>query len=148
MKCPFCNHSESEVVETRIAEEGGSLRRRRECTGCKKRFTTYERIDRLPIVVIKRNKTREVYDRNKLKGGIIKSCEKTPISNKMIEEILDQVEGDLRKMESTEVESKMIGDLVAKKLKKIDKIAYIRFASVFKRFVDVEEFEKELKKLL
>lgn len=148
MKCPFCSHNESEVVETRIAEDGGSLRRRRECSSCKKRFTTYERVDRLPIVVIKRNKTREVYDRNKLKGGIIKSCEKTLIGNKEIEDILDAVESDMRKMESTEVESKMIGDLVAKKLKKLDKIAYIRFSSVFKRFVDVEDFEKELQKLL
>jgi len=148
MKCPFCNTGENEVVETRVAEDGNSLRRRRECTACKKRFTTYERVDRLPIVVIKRNGTREVYDRNKLKGGMIKSCEKTVIGNKEIEEILDQVEGELRKMETTEVESKMVGDLVAKKLKKLDKIAYIRFASVFKRFVDLEDFERELKKLL
>ncbi|MFA6005528.1 MAG: transcriptional regulator NrdR [Patescibacteria group bacterium] len=148
MKCPFCSQTENEVVETRLAEEGNSLRRRRECTGCKKRFTTYERVDRLPIVVIKRNGIREVYDRNKLKGGIIKSCEKTVIGNKQIEEILDQVESELRKLETTEIESKIVGDLVAKKLKKLDKIAYIRFSSVFKRFVDVEDFERELKKLL
>lgn len=148
MKCPFCGLSENEVVETRVAEDGNSLRRRRECFSCKKRFTTYERVDRLPLVVIKRDGTREMYDRNKLKSGIFKSCEKTTISNAQIDELLDEVENDLRKQETAEIESKMIGDIVAKKLKKIDKIAYIRFASVFRRFVDVEDFEHELKKLL
>lgn len=148
MQCPFCGNKENEVVETRVAEEGRSLRRRRECFKCKKRFTTYERVDRLPIVVIKRNGNREVYDRNKLKSGIIKSCEKTPVGNEQIETLLDEVENDLKKLETTEVESKKIGEIVAKRLKKVNKIAYIRFASVFRRFVDVEEFEKEVRKLL
>jgi len=148
MKCPFCGSSENEVVETRVAEEGYSLRRRRECFGCKKRFTTYERVDRLPIVVIKREGMREVYDRNKAKSGIIKSAEKTGITNLQIENLLDELENELKKLETTEVESKKVGDLIARKLKKIDKIAYIRFASVFRRFVDVEDFEKEIRKLL
>ncbi len=148
MKCPFCGEQENEVVETRVAEDGFSLRRRRECFSCKKRFTTYERVDRLPVVVIKRDGTREVYDRNKAKSGIIKSCEKTTITNQEIENILDELEADLKKQETTEVESQKIGDLIAKRLKKINKIAYIRFASVFRRFVDVEDFEREIKKLL
>jgi transcriptional repressor NrdR len=148
MKCPFCGSSENEVVETRVAEEGHSLRRRRECFSCKKRFTTYERVDRLPIVVIKREGMREVYDRNKAKSGIIKSAEKTGITNLQIESLLDELENELKKLETTEVESKKVGDLIARKLKKIDKIAYIRFASVFRRFVDVEDFEKEIRKLL
>lgn len=148
MKCPFCGSNENEVVETRVAEEGRSLRRRRECFSCKKRFTTYERVDRLPIVVIKREGMREVYDRNKAKSGIIKSAEKTEITNSQIEAILDELENELKKLETTEVESQKIGDLIARKLKKIDKIAYIRFASVFRRFVDVEDFEKEIRKLL
>ncbi len=148
MQCPFCGYNENEVVETRVAEEGRSLRRRRECFKCKKRFTTYERVDRLPIVVIKRDGNREIYARDKLKSGIIKSCEKTPVGNEQIEALLDEVENDLKKLETTEVESKKIGEIVARRLKKVNKIAYIRFASVFKRFVDVEEFEKEVQKLL
>ncbi|MEK9179135.1 MAG: transcriptional regulator NrdR [Patescibacteria group bacterium] len=148
MKCPFCENTESEVVETRISEEANSLRRRRECAKCKKRFTTYERIDRLPIVVIKRNSTREVYDRQKLKMGVIRACEKTTIDNLTIEKMLDDIETELKKQESVEVPSKLLGETVALHLKKINKIAYIRFASVFKRFVDVEDFEQEIKKLL
>lgn len=148
MKCPFCGNTESEVVETRIAEEGSSLRRRRGCSKCDKRFTTYERVDRLPIVVIKRNGTREVYDRQKLKMGVIRACEKTTIDNQTIEKVLDEIETELKKQESVEVQSKLLGEVVALRLKKMNKIAYIRFASVFKRFVDVEEFEREIKKLL
>lgn len=148
MKCPFCENTESEVVETRIAEEANSLRRRRECGKCRKRFTTYERIDRLPIVVIKRNGTREVYDRQKLKMGVIHACEKTTIDNLTIERMLDEIELELKKQESAEVQSKLLGETVALHLKKLNKIAYIRFASVFKRFVDVEDFEQEIKKLL
>jgi len=147
MHCPFCSAGESEVVETRLAEEGNSLRRRRECSSCKKRFTTYERVDRLPLVVIKRNNTREIYDRNKLKTGIVKSCEKTTITNAQIEQTLDEVELELKKLESTEIESAKIGQITAERLKKINKVAFIRFASVFKRFVDLEEFELEIKKL-
>jgi transcriptional repressor NrdR len=148
MKCPFCGQTNSEVVETRIAEEGRSLRRRRRCLDCQKRFTTYERVDKLPIMVIKRNGTREVYNRDKAKGGIIRSVEKTTVMGEKIEQILDELENDLKKLETTEVESSRIGEILANKLKSVDKVAYIRFASVFRRFVDIEDIEREIKKLL
>lgn len=125
-----------------------TVRRRRECTKCLKRFTTYERVEQLPIVVVKRDGRRERFDRNKLSDGIIKSTGKTTITLDQVEEIVKNVEMDLKQEETTEIESQKIGELVAKYLKNLDKIAYIRFSSVFKRFVDVEDFEKELKKLL
>jgi len=136
------------VVETRVSDDGGTVRRRRECGKCLKRFTTYERVEQLPILVIKRDGRRERFDRDKLKRGILKSCEKTTITLDQVEKIVSEIEGELKQEESTEVESQKIGNLVAKKLKKLDKVAYIRFASVFRRFVDVEDFEAELKKLL
>lgn len=148
MKCPFCGHKQSDVVETRIAEDCCALRRRRECVRCKKRYTTYERIDRIPIVVIKRDGRRDIYDRSKLQSGVIKSFEKTKVSGEVIQKLIDEIEEQLRRQKETEIQSAFIGNLIAKKIKNIDKVAYIRFASVFKRFVDVEEFERELKKLL
>ena len=148
MKCPYCSHTDTEVIETRESEDVQTTRRRRECTKCTKRFTTYERIESIPIIVIKKDSRKEQFDRNKLQQGILKACEKTVVGIEDIEKIVDEVERELRGMESVEVESKKIGQLVASRLKKIDKIAYIRFASVFRRFVDVEDFEKELHKLL
>lgn len=148
MKCIFCDNSDTDVVETRVSEDGKIVRRRRECGKCLKRFTTYERVEQLPIIVIKRDGRRERFDRDKLKRGILKSCEKTTVSLDQIEKLVDEVENELKQEEKTEVESQKIGNSVAKKLKKIDKVAYIRFASVFRRFVDLEDFEKELKKLL
>ncbi len=148
MKCIFCANSDTDVVETRVSDDGGTVRRRRECGKCLKRFTTYERVEQLPILVIKRNGRRERFDRDKLKRGILKSCERTTITLDQIEKIVSEVEYELKQEESTEIESKKIGSLVAKKLKKLDKVAYIRFASVFRRFVDIEDFEAELKKLL
>lgn len=148
MHCIFCGNSDTDVVETRTSEDGSAVRRRRECAKCLKRFTTYERVEQLPIIVIKRNGKRERFDRDKLRGGLIKSTEKTAITLEQIDNVISEVENELRQEDSTEIESKKIGAIVAKKLKKIDKIAYIRFASVFRRFVDVEDFEKELKKLL
>lgn len=147
MKCIFCGGSDTEVVETRVSDDGGSIRRRRECKKCSKRFTTYERVEQLPIIVVKNDGRRERFDRDKLRKGILVSTGKTSVSLEQIEKILDEVESDLKQEEKTEVESKLIGNLVAKKLKKVDKIAYIRFASVFRRFVDLEDFETELKKL-
>lgn len=147
MFCIFCQNADTEVVETRVAEDGKSVRRRRECPKCKKRFTTYERVEELPILVIKRDGRRERFDKEKLRRGIIKACEKTKVTLADIEEIIANIEGELKQQETTEVESKTIGNLVARQLKKIDKVAYIRFASVFRRFVDLEDFEKELKKL-
>lgn len=125
-----------------------TIRRRRACLKCGKRFTTYERIENVNLIVIKENGKREQFDRDKLRSGIIKACEKTKVPADKIEKIVAEVERELRGAESVEVESKKIGQMVANKLKKIDKVAYIRFASVFKRFVDVEDFEKEVKRLI
>ncbi|MCL5798090.1 MAG: transcriptional regulator NrdR [Patescibacteria group bacterium] len=148
MKCPFCSNSDTEVVETRDSEDLGTTRRRRECSKCTKRFTTYERVESVPIIVIKKDGRKEQFDRDKLKHGIIKSCEKTLVGIEDIERITDEIERELRGLDTTEADSKKIGQLVANKLKKVDKIAYIRFASVFRRFVDLEDFERELNKLL
>lgn len=148
MKCPYCNHPDSEVVETRDSEDLGTTRRRRCCTKCTKRFTTYERVENVPLIVIKKDGRKEQFYRDKLKHGIVKACEKTAVGIEEVESILDDIERELRGFETVEVESKRIGQLVATRLKKLDKIAYIRFASVFRRFVDVEDFEKELQKLL
>ncbi len=148
MKCPFCSNNDTEVVETRDSEDLGTTRRRRECSKCSKRFTTYERVESVPIIVIKKDGRKEQFDRDKLKHGIIKSCEKTLVGIEDIDRITDEIERELRGLDTTEVDSKKIGQLVASKLKKVDKIAYIRFASVFRRFVDLEDFERELNKLL
>jgi len=148
MKCPYCGSQETEVVETRDSEDLQTIRRRRACLKCEKRFTTYERIENINLVVIKKDGTREQFDRNKLKSGIIRSCEKTTVSMDQIEKIVTQAERELLNAESVEVESKKIGQMVAVRLKKLDKVAYIRFSSVFKRFVDIEDFEKEVKRLI
>ena len=148
MRCPYCEHSETEVVETRDSDDLKTVRRRRECLKCQKRFTTYERGENVPIIVIKKDGKKEHFYRDKLKTGILKACEKTTVGIEDIEKVLDEVERELKALETVEVESKKIGQIVATKLKKIDKVAYIRFASVFRQFVDVEDFEKELKKLL
>jgi len=148
MKCPYCGFTESEVVETRASEDVDTIRRRRECLKCEKRFTTYERIENINLVVIKKDGKREQFDRDKLKRGIIRSCEKTAVSMEEIEKIVTEIERELRGADSVEVESKKIGQMVAMKLKKIDKVAYIRFSSVFKRFVDIEDFQEEVKRLI
>lgn len=148
MQCLFCKNPDTEVIETRISEEGSVVRRRRQCTKCEKRFTTYERVEELPILVIKRDGKRERFDREKLRRGLLKSAEKTTVSADQIEKVMAKIESEIKQLDATEVESKKIGDMAAKHLKKLDKIAYIRFASVFRRFVDVEDFEREVKKLL
>ncbi|MEK9143965.1 MAG: transcriptional regulator NrdR [Patescibacteria group bacterium] len=148
MKCPYCNHENTEVLETRDSEDLAVTRRRRTCTKCEKRFTTYERIESVPLTVIKKDERRETFDREKLKRGIWRASGKTTIKAGDVDRIVDEVERELIGGESVEVASKKIGELVAKRLKKLDKVAYIRFASVFRRFVDVEDFEKEVKKLL
>ena len=148
MKCPYCGSKETEVVETRDSEDLETIRRRRNCIKCEKRFTTYERVENVNLVVIKKDGRREQFNRDKLKNGIIRSCEKTTVSVEDIEKIVTEIERELRGADSVEVESKKIGQMVAGKLKKLDKIAYIRFSSVFKRFVDIEDFEKEVKKLI
>ena len=148
MKCPYCGSKDTEVVETRDSEDLETIRRRRACLACEKRFTTYERVENINFVVIKKDGRREQFNRDKLKGGILRSCEKTKITVDDIERIVTEIERELRTQDSVEVESKKIGQLVSNKLKKLDKVAYIRFSSVFKRFVDVEDFENEVKKLI
>lgn len=148
MKCPYCGSRETEVVETRDSEDLETIRRRRACLSCKKRFTTYERVENINLIVIKKDGRREQFQRDKLKSGILKSCEKTKVSVDKIEKIVSEVERELRAADSVEVESKKIGQMIANRLKKIDKVAYIRFSSVFRRFVDVEDFEKEVKRLV
>ncbi len=148
MKCPYCGSKETEVVETRDSEDLETIRRRRACIKCEKRFTTYERVENINLVVIKKDGRREQFNRDKLKNGIIRSCEKTTVSIDDIDRIVTEVEMELRSDSGVEVESKRIGQMVSAKLKKLDKIAYIRFSSVFKRFVDIEDFEKEVKKLI
>ena len=148
MKCPYCNFENTDVLETRDSEDLAVTRRRRNCAKCEKRFTTYERVESVPITVIKKDERRETFDREKLKRGIWRASGKTKIKADDISRIVDEVERELIGGESTEVLSKKIGELVAKRLKKLDKIAYIRFASVFRQFVDIEDFEREVKKLL
>lgn len=148
MKCPYCNHETTEVLETRDSEDLAVTRRRRVCAKCEKRFTTYERLETVPLTVIKKDERRETFDREKLKRGIWRASGKTTIKADEVDRVVDEVERELIGGETTEVSSKKIGELVAKRLKKLDKVAYIRFASVFRRFVDVEDFEREVKKLL
>lgn len=148
MKCPYCGNNQTEVVETRDNEELGTIRRRRACIACGKRFTTYERVENIDLYVIKKDGRRELFNQDKLKKGMLTSTEKTKISVETVEKMLNDIEMELRGKDTVEVKSKEIGDLVAKRLKKLDKVAYIRFASVFKRFVDVEDFEKEVKRLI
>ena len=147
MKCPYCGSKETEVVETRDSDDLETIRRRRACLKCEKRFTTYERVENVNLVVIKKEGKREQFSRDKLKSGIIRSCEKTTVSVEDIDHLVTEVERELRGGDSVEIESKRIGQMVSAKLKKMDKVAYIRFSSVFKRFVDIEDFEKEVKKL-
>lgn len=147
MICLFCQNQDTEVIETRVSENGTVVRRRRLCPKCKKRFTTYERVEELPILVVKRDGRRERFDVDKLRRGIVKATGKTTVTAEQIEKIINQVESELKQSDQTEIESTTVGNMVAKHLKKLDKVAYIRFASVFRRFVDLEDFEKELKKL-
>ena len=148
MKCPYCSFINTDVLETRDSEDLSVTRRRRNCPKCDKRFTTYERVETVPLTVIKKDQRRESFDREKLRRGIWRASGKTSIKSEDVDRIVDEVEKELIAGEANEVTSKQIGELVAKRLKKLDKVAYIRFASVFKQFVDIEDFEKEVKKLL
>jgi len=147
VKCPYCGSSNSDVVETRDSEDLTSIRRRRECSTCKKRFTTYERVENVDVVVIKKDGRREQFDRNKLRTGIVRACYKTPVSTSEIETIVNEIEQEIRGKEGIEIESKEIGKMTAEKLKPLSKVAYIRFASVYREFEDIGDFKKELKKL-
>ena len=148
MKCPFCSHTEDRVIDSRSSNEDKSVRRRRECEKCKRRFTTYEYIEEVPIMVVKKDGRRESFDRNKIISGIVKACEKRPVSMEKIESIIDKVEKELQKSFDKEVKVKEIGELVMDHLHKIDEVAYVRFASVYRQFKDINQFMKELKGLL
>ena len=148
MKCPFCAYEESKVIDSRPTDEGQRIRRRRECIECGKRFTTYEIIESLPIIVIKKDKSRETFDRAKLTTGLLRACEKRPVSIEAIDRLIDEIEATIQNSLDREVSSEKIGELVMDKLKKIDEVAYVRFASVYRQFKDINTFMSELNKLL
>ena len=148
MKCPYCGFEESKVIDSRPADEGERIRRRRECLKCGKRFTTHEVIETVPIVVVKRDKSREVFDRAKLTAGILRACEKRPVSIEQIEKMVDTIEAQLQSTLDREVTSMTIGELTMDQLKNVDEVAYVRFASVYRQFKDINTFMEELNKLL
>lgn len=148
MKCPFCGHAESKVIDSRPADEGNSIRRRRECLGCNKRFTTYETVERMPLVVVKRDGSRQTFDRIKLINGMVRACEKRPVALQEIEKIADDIELELMGKLDHEISTEQIGNLVMDRLKDIDEVAYVRFASVYRQFKDIDTFMAELTKLL
>ena len=148
MKCPFCGCEESKVIDSRPTDEGERIRRRRECIGCFKRFTTYEIIDSVPVIVVKKDKSREVFDRNKLFNGLLRACEKRPVSLESIEHAVDEIESTLQNSLDREVTSVRIGELAMDKLKDLDEVAYVRFASVYRQFKDINTVMDELAKLL
>ena len=148
MHCLKCGCEESKVVDSRMVEESNSIRRRRECLDCKNRFTTYERIEFTPIMVIKKHGVRQQFDRDKIINGMIRSCEKRPVSTQTIEKAVDEIEAELNNNMVREIDSTEIGEMVIKKLKELDEIAYVRFASVYRQFKDISEFKKEINKLL
>lgn len=148
MKCPFCAYEESKVIDSRPTDDSEKIRRRRECLKCAKRFTTYEIIENLPIIVIKKDKTRETFDREKLLNGLMRACEKRPVSLETLEHLIDEIEAIIQNSLDREVHSEKIGELVMEKLKNIDEVAYVRFASVYRQFKDISTFMDELSKLL
>lgn len=148
MKCPFCGFEESKVIDSRPTDEGQRIRRRRECLQCTKRFTTYEVIESLPIIVIKKDKSRETFNRDKLMTGLLRACEKRPVAFDTLDNMIDEIEVIIQNSLDREVSSERIGELVMEKLKKIDEVAYVRFASVYRQFKDINTFMSELSKLL
>ncbi|NLY91599.1 MAG: transcriptional repressor NrdR [Firmicutes bacterium] len=148
MRCPFCHHQESKVVDSRSSEEGAVIRRRRECLACERRFTTYERIEEEPLIVVKKDGRREPFSREKILNGLRKACEKRPLSFDTLEKIADEVEQAIRKRNENETPSTVIGELIMDRLKEIDEVAYVRFASVYRQFKDIDIFIRELQHLL
>jgi transcriptional repressor NrdR len=147
MKCPFCGFTEDKVIDSRPTEENEAIRRRRECNACKKRFTTYEKIEKIPVMVIKKDKTVEAFDRNKLINGMLKACEKRPVNIVKIEKIANEIESKIHNSLKSEVSSTDIGEMVMEKLKDLDEVAYVRFASVYRQFKDVNTFMEDIKNL-
>ena len=148
MKCPYCSYSESKVIDSRPADEGTSIRRRRECLSCGKRFTTYETVENLPMVVIKKDGSRQSFDKQKILGGMIRACEKRPVPLAELEKIADEIEQDLQNSMDREISTESIGERVMEKLRSVDQVAYVRFASVYRQFKDIDTFMAELNKLL
>ncbi len=148
MKCPYCGYSESKVVDSRPTDEEAAIRRRRECENCAKRFTTYEKIEEMPLIIVKKDGSREVYQRIKMMNGLLRACEKRPISISQVEAIADDIEKELYNSMEKEIDSKKIGELVMNRLKKVDDVAYVRFASVYRQFKDINTFLEELNKLI
>ena len=148
MKCPYCNAQDTKVIDSRPADDNSSIRRRRQCEKCGKRFTTYEKLETMPLMVIKKDRSRETYDRSKIESGIIHSCHKRPVSTQQINAMIDEIENQIFNIEEKEVETTVIGELVMRKLKQLDEVAYVRFASVYREFKDVNTFMEELGKLL
>ena len=148
MRCPFCGYQESRVIDSRPAEESTTIRRRRECLSCQKRFTTYEIMERLPLIVVKKDGSRQTFDKMKIVNGLIRACEKRPVAATEIHAVADEIEQDLQNSLEREISSQKIGELVMEKLKAIDEVAYVRFASVYRQFKDINTFRDELNKLL
>jgi len=148
VKCPFCNAADTKVIDSRPADDNSSIRRRRQCETCGKRFTTYEKLETMPLMVIKKDDSREPYDRSKIEAGIIHSCHKRPVSTQQIKAMIDEIENQIFNMEEKEVPTSVIGELVMKKLQMLDEVAYVRFASVYREFKDVNTFIEEIGKLL
>ena len=148
MKCPFCSHENTRVIDSRPAEDNNSIRRRRVCDECGKRFTTYEKIETIPLIIIKKDNNREAYDRSKIEAGVLRACHKRPVSAQQITTLVDEVENEIFNREEREIPSGTIGELVMNKLKDLDAVAYVRFASVYREFKDVNAFMDELKSVL
>ena len=148
MKCPFCNAEDTKVIDSRPADENSAIRRRRQCIVCGKRFTTYEKPETMPLMVRKKDNTREAYDRSKIERGIVQSCHKRPVSSRQVAAMIDEIENRIFSMEDKEISSSVIGELVMSKLKETDEVAYVRFASVYREFKDVNTFIEEVGKLL
>ena len=148
MKCPFCSHENTRVIDSRPAEDNNSIRRRRVCDECGKRFTTYEKIETIPLIIIKKDNNREAYDRAKIEAGVLRACHKRPVSAQQITTLVDEVENEIFNREEREIHSGTIGELVMNKLKDLDAVAYVRFASVYREFKDVNTFMDELKSVL
>ncbi|MFG6331327.1 MAG: transcriptional regulator NrdR [Lachnospiraceae bacterium] len=148
MKCPYCGKDNTRVIDSRPADDGGSIRRRRECDVCGRRFTTYEKVETIPVIVIKKDNNRETYDRSKIEAGVIRACHKRPISAGQVGALVDEIEAVIFNKEVREISTSEIGELVMEKLKKLDSVAYVRFASVYREFKDVNTFMAELKKIV
>ncbi len=148
MKCPHCGFQESKVVDSRHSEDGASIRRRRECLNCQKRFTTYETVESLPIIVVKRDNSRQAFDRNKIMNGMLRACEKRPVSMQALENAVNEIEASVQNSLEREITTEFIGEQVMEKLKALDEVAYVRFASVYRQFKDIHSFMQELNKIL